>query len=162
MKLDSELIPRKAIDKGVASNKKRIRVVVLVGTVAWLSIVGIGLWRVWGYENAPGVAAAPPKQWPADSRIQPAHDHATLVMLAHPHCPCTRASIGELASIMAHCQGRLGAYVLFLKPDGFSDDWEKSDLWQSAATIPGVTVIPDDDGNEARRFGANIGSNSSL
>jgi len=56
----------------------------------------------------------------------------------------------------------LGAYVLFLKPDGFSDDWEKSDLWQSAATIPGVTVIPDDDGNEARRFGANIGSNSSL
>jgi hypothetical protein len=75
-------------------------------------------------------------------------------MLAHPHCPCTRASIGELASIMAHSQGRLTAYVLFLKPQVFSEDWEKTDLWQSAATIPGVTVIPDDDGREARLFRA--------
>lgn len=154
MKSDSELIQRKATDNGVASNKKRFRVILLVGTVAWLSIVSIGLWRVWGYENAPGVAAAPPQQWPTDSRIQPAHDQATLVVLAHPHCPCTRASIGELASIMAHCQGRLTAYVLFLKPAGFSGDWEKTDLWQSAANIPGVTVIPDDDGSEARRFRA--------
>jgi hypothetical protein len=73
-------------------------------------------------------------------------------MLVHPHCPCTRATIGELAELMAHCQGRLTAYVLFLKPAGFSDDWEKTDLWQSAASIPGVNVIVDDDGAEARRF----------
>jgi hypothetical protein len=154
MKLNSELIQRKAPDNGVAPNKNKIRVVLFVGTVTWLLIVSIGLWRVWGYENASGVAAAPPHQWPADSRIQPARDHATLVMLAHPHCPCTRASIGELASIMAHCQGRLTAYVLFLKPKGFSDDWEQTDLWQSAAIIPGVTVVADDDGSEARRFHA--------
>ena len=111
-------------------------------------------WTLWGYENTPGVAAAPLPQWPAASRIQPAPDHATLVMLAHPHCPCTRASIGELAAIMAHCQGRLTAYVLFLKPEGFSDDWEKTDLWQSASTIPGVKVILDGDGHEARLFHA--------
>jgi hypothetical protein len=75
-------------------------------------------------------------------------------MLAHPHCPCTRASIGELALLMAHSQGRVTAYVLFLKPAGFSDDWEKTDLWHSAASIPGVKVMIDDGGAEARRFHA--------
>jgi hypothetical protein len=55
---------------------------------------------------------------------------------------------------MAHSQGRLSAYVLFIKPQGFSDAWEQTDLWQSAADIPGVTVILDTDGREAHLFDA--------
>jgi len=55
---------------------------------------------------------------------------------------------------MAQSQGRLTAYVLFLKPEGFSDNWEKTDLWQSARDIPGVKPIVDYDGIEARRFHA--------
>ncbi len=109
---------------------------------------------LWGYENSPGVGAQPPARWPTDSRIQRAPNQATLVMLAHPHCPCTRATIGELALLMAHTQGRVTAYVLFLKPAGFDDDWEKTDLWRSAASIPGVHAIIDDGGAEARRFHA--------
>lgn len=55
---------------------------------------------------------------------------------------------------MAQAQGHVTAYVLFLKPTGSSTDWEKTDLWQSAARIPGVNVVPDDHGHEARRFHA--------
>ncbi len=55
---------------------------------------------------------------------------------------------------MTQSQGRVVAYVLFLKPKGFSFDWEKTDLWQSAAEIPGVSVVADDEGAEARRFHA--------
>lgn len=44
------------------------------------------------------------------------------------------------------------AYVLFLKPAGFNDNWEKTDIWQSAAGIPGVKPIIDYDGVEAGRF----------
>jgi hypothetical protein len=120
----------------------------------WLCAVSSGLWILWGYENTAGAGAKPPGSWPTDSHIQRATDRATLVMLAHPHCPCTRASIGELALLMAHSQGRITAYVLFLKPQGFSDEWEKTDLWQSAASIPGVNVIVDDGGAEALRFHA--------
>lgn len=53
---------------------------------------------------------------------------------------------------MAQGQGRVTAYVLLLKPAGASDDWEKTDLGKSAASIPGVNVVVDDDGVEARRF----------
>ena len=125
------------------------RVFLLLGTILWLLVISLGLWTLWDYENSPGRAAAAPHQWPADSKIQPARDRPTLVILAHPHCPCTRATIGELASIMAHTQGRLTAYVLFVKPAGFSDEWEKSDLWQSAALIPvtsGQALLYDGDG----------------
>jgi hypothetical protein len=120
----------------------------------WLLVVGIGLSVLLGYENTPGAAAQPAASWPDDSQIQRAPGRATLVMLIHPHCPCSRASLGELALLMAQSQGRLAAYVLFLKPEGFSNNWEKTDLWQSAASIPGVKPIVDHDGIEARRFHA--------
>ena len=154
MKVNSILIEPTPGEERLVSRPGGARVLLLAGTILWLLVISIGLWMLWGYENTPGKAAEPPKQWPADSKILPARDHATLVMLAHPHCPCTRATIGELASIMAHSQGRLTAYVLFLKPRGFSEEWEKSDLWQSAASIPGVTAVIDDEGAEANRFHA--------
>src|SRR5205807_2294703 len=107
---------------------------------AWVVAIGFGARILIGYESAPGDAGAPLKEWPAESQIQRRDDRATLVMLAHPHCPCTQASIGELAQVMAHVQGKANAYVLFLKPQDSADNWEKTDLRQSAASIPGVTV----------------------
>jgi hypothetical protein len=75
-------------------------------------------------------------------------------MFAHPHCPCTRASIGELAVLMTHCQNQIKACVVFFQPKGSSQDWPHTDLWRSAAAIPGVTVRPDEDGIEAKCFQA--------
>jgi len=120
----------------------------------WLLMIGAGVGLVWNYESTPGVAAATPERWPHDSRIKPAADRATLVMLAHPHCPCTRASIGELSRLMTQAQGRVTAYVLFVKPQGFSDAWVQAELWETAAAIPGVTPVLDDGGEEAGRFHA--------
>ena len=142
--------------------RRLLPVGLIIGIVIWVVLVASGLWFLWGYENAPGEAAKPPQQWPSVSRIQLGRSQPTLVMLAHPRCPCTRASIGELARVMAHGQGRLSAYVLFIRPDGFDDDWEHSDLWQSAAGIPGVNVVSDPDGVEARLFNAATSGQSVL
>lgn len=114
--------------------------------------MGIGLSIVWRYENTPGVGATPPSAWPVDSKIDRAADRATLVLVVHPHCPCSRASLGELSVLMAHSQGRMSTHVLFIRPIGFSEDWEKTDLWKTAAAIPGVQVLSDVGGVEARRF----------
>jgi hypothetical protein len=130
------------------------RPIVLLGTVVWAALVATGMWWLWGYENAPGASAMSPSQWPSNSRIQLARNVPTLVMLAHPHCPCSRASIGELARIMSHGQEKVSAYVLFTTPPGSAEDWEKTDLWQSAAQIPGVSVVKDIGGIEARLFHA--------
>jgi hypothetical protein len=154
MKLAFKLMRAKEFAAQSQSRRRGGRLILCASTLLWLLMVSTGLWILWGYENTPGAGAHSPLLWPTDSRIQPAKDRATLVMLAHPHCPCTRASIGELASLMTHSQGRVTAYVLFLKPSGFVEDWEKTDLWQSAASIPGVNVVADESGAEARRFHA--------
>ncbi len=152
----------KEIDVLASPRPRRKRFVIFTSMTLWLLLVGIGLAVLWDYENTPGVAAKPPVSWPAETRIERAKDKPTLLMLAHPHCPCTRASIGELALLMAHSQGRLTAYVLFLKPAGFSEEWEKTDIWQSASRIPGVKAVIDDDGTEARRFHATTSGHTFL
>jgi hypothetical protein len=135
-------------------NFKKNRLILIAGGALWLFVISTGIGLLWNYESTPGVAAAAPERWPADSRIKRAPQRATLVMLAHPHCPCTRASIGELARLMTQAQGLVTAYVLFVKPPDFSAGWEQTDLLTSAAAIPGVIVVRDDEGIEASRFHA--------
>jgi hypothetical protein len=120
--------------------------------IAWLLMVVLGLFFVAGYQNTAGRSETASTTWPAESRIQRTPGTPTLVMMVHPHCPCSRASIGELAILMAKVQGVVNANVLFVKPRDSPLAWETTDLWTSAAIIPGVKVSVDDDGNEARRF----------
>jgi len=75
-------------------------------------------------------------------------------MLAHPRCPCTRASIAELAVLMTRLGSEARAHVLFVRPRAVEAGWEKTSLWQSAAAIPGVTVHADPGGAEAALFRA--------
>ena len=125
----------------------------LLGGGVWALAVVAGMAILWEYSITPGAAAAP-RFWPEGSRMERDPATPTLVMLAHPRCPCTRASVEELARVMARCPGRVKAYVLMLRPAGLPDDWATTDLWRSAAIIPGVTVMRDDGGNEARLFNA--------
>ena len=105
-------------------------------------------------ENQPGVGAHALAQWPAGSGLAHDTERPTLVMLVHPQCTCSRASLTELAEILARTTARPKTYVLFLKPRGFADGWEKTDTWRAAAALPGATVVRDDEGAQAERFGA--------
>jgi hypothetical protein len=114
------------------------------------------------YESTPGQVGSVPGAWPRTSRIPPPADRAVLIMLAHPRCPCTRASMAELKKIMTHVQGKLAAYVLFLKPTESGPDWDDTSLWRTAEGIPGVKVVSDIDGAEAQRFGAKTSGHTLL
>jgi hypothetical protein len=120
----------------------------------WLGAVGAGLALLARYDNQPGEAAHAASGWPAASRIARDPRRPTLVMLAHPRCTCTRASLAELTEVMTRVAERPRAYVVFIKPGGVEHDWEMTDLWETAARIPDVTVLRDDEGIEAKRFGA--------
>ena len=132
----------------------RSRYIFAISALGWATAVGGGLLLVLKYENTAGTAGHTPPRWPAHFQLTYDTKRPTLVMFAHPQCPCTRASIGELARLMTQCQGQLTAHVFVLRPTGFSQDWAQTDLWRSATAIPGVDVRYDDGGVEARRFGA--------
>ena len=122
--------------------------------IAWLGLIGLGEFFLLNYEKTPGDLKSAPSQWPPQSLIERHPNQMTLLMFVHPHCPCTRASMDELAVLMTRCHGRLFANVLFLKPKDFSKDWTQTDIWRSAAVIPDVKIKIDEEGREAGRFKA--------
>jgi hypothetical protein len=123
-----------------------------VCAVIWLIGVVSGLFVVWNYDNRPGIAANPPQRWPVNSALVSAGDRPTLVFLAHPQCTCTRASLDELAEVLARAPKRPKTYILFLRPLTVDAGWEQTDQWRQARALPGAIVLRDDDGVEARRF----------
>jgi hypothetical protein len=137
----------------VISSRKNIFVTTLLGAT-WMGALAFGARILFNYETTPGVTGVISPTWPSVSVLPRKADKPTLLMLAHPHCPCTRASVGELAEVMAHAAGKVNAYVLFIKPPGAPADWDDTDLRRSAAAIPGVTVLTDENGMEEARFGA--------
>jgi hypothetical protein len=118
--------------------------------VVWFAAIGIGIRKVWSFESTPGLLGLTPNVWPYVSSVVPAAGRPTLVMLVHPQCSCSGASLAELAQVMTKTHERARAWVLF-EQRGDSLD---TTTWAQAHRIPGVSVGIDQNGAEARRFGA--------
>lgn len=131
------------------------RLLWLSAFVLWTTGVAVGLHILWSYENAPGPAADAPSQWPADVRIPRPNGRPILIVALHPQCPCSRATIAELARLTARAATPPEVHTLFVAAPGFDEALIHSDLWDAAAAIPGVQVMRDE-GTEARRFGARV------
>ena len=130
------------------------RVQIVIALALWAVLVGSGMIWLTRYSLGSGRAAAAPAVWPGRSAARRESGRPTLVMIAHPRCACTRASLGELSTLMTRCQDRVAATVVFVRPAGTAAGWDDTDLRRSAMAIPGVTVLTDPGGSEAGRFGA--------
>lgn len=125
----------------------------LLACLLWFVFVGSGYLFLLFYERSPGPDSNPPSTWPIESKLKRVSGEFTLVMFIHPKCPCTSATLSELAVLMTQCQ-QMKAYVLVLRPSGFPANWEKTGFWYRANTIPRVTVLSDLSGGEAETFNA--------
>ena len=119
---------------------------------AWLALAAAGFAAWERYDATPGAAgpaadAAPTGRW-------------ELVLFAHPHCPCTRAALAELAEL-AHDAPGLAVRVVYVRPPGAPDGWERTGTWGDAAALPGITVTADA-GDEASRAGAKTSGHAVL
>lgn len=111
------------------------------------------------YGTQAGAQGEAPSHWPlADDRLSGhRRDLSTLVLFAHPLCPCTRASLWELESITNRFSAQVQTHVLFFTPSdaqGSGTLWQNSDLRSIAARLPGTTVHADIDGELSAYFGA--------
>jgi hypothetical protein len=132
----------------------RGRLVYATVGVLWTTALAFGLSRLWTYETRAGMPARAPATWPTGTNLPRTAGLPSLILLIHPHCPCSRATLGELSALMTACRGHLTVTVVMLRPAGSPDGWERTDLWDTASAIPGVSVTSDPGGLETRRFGA--------
>jgi hypothetical protein len=124
-------------------------------TACWALALGGGSAFLVRYAGTPGPSAAAPERWPVASRVRRQAGEPTLVMILHPHCPCSRASLRELEKILARAPSA-AAHVLFTEPSGAEPGWADTDIVRAASAIPGVEVLVDHRGEETRRCGATI------
>lgn len=123
--------------------------------ILWLSTAIGGVIYLTRYENTPAEKnVSYPAVFPAESHIERHAERSTLIFFAHPKCPCTRASLRELARLMTDVNGKLQAYVVFSKPKDESEEWTATDLRASAEVIPNVRVLIDEDERETKIFNA--------
>jgi hypothetical protein len=134
--------------------KWRFRIVGVLSLGLWGVLLLGGIGWLWAYDALPGAQRPAPRKWPVDSRIGLVGGRYNLVVFVHEGCPCSRATIGELARIMARRGDRIAARVLVTRYPGVSDEGGTAGLFEAAAAIPGVVAEMDDGGVEARRFGA--------
>jgi hypothetical protein len=123
-------------------------------SVCWLLLVAVGMAGLQTYANRPGTRGNVPPHWPTGHGLGPQQARSTLLVFAHPRCPCTHATLDELAWIIARCDEGLDCRIVFVQPAGRSPNWVRDALWAKAAALPGVTLCVDREGRAAQRFGA--------
>ena len=138
------------LDKRIAKSDSTFHLVLLIST----ALLVAGFWSATSYQLTPGEHVMAPAEWPAAAPLEFEYGKLNLIMFAHPKCPCTRASLWELEKIVSRSHEKMTSSVFFLKPDQVSEGWEKTDLWRTARSIPGVKTIVDRDGEAAKVFHA--------
>ncbi|HEY4260324.1 MAG TPA: hypothetical protein VGM98_09190 [Schlesneria sp.] len=122
--------------------------------VGWFAAVAGGLHYFNNYETTPGSTSTSSDRWPTSGAVTFAPGQVNLVVFAHPRCPCTRASLNELKSLLRDCPAPVSAKILFWVPPQASSDWTSSDLWEQARAIANVQLVADEGGRHAHGFGA--------
>ena len=120
---------------------------------AWGVAVVVGMLLMGAYAARPGDAGAPAARWPAGSELRLDGRRPTLLFFLHPRCPCSRASLAELAVILDRCGGRISAHAVLFGPRRGREDWVLPEFAAALAEMPGLAVSADRGGEEARRFG---------
>ncbi len=119
----------------------------------WVAAVVSGLGALQAYKSRPGHSGRTPvvfTDWKSDADSP---GRPRLLMFLHPMCPCSKASLKELAEIVARNPDKATVELVFVNPKDAGPEWAKTSLRAQAAAIPHVHLV-DDDGALAQRLGA--------
>jgi hypothetical protein len=102
---------------------RRRSTIVIAAGAAWVTAVAAGFCLVNGHAATPGRSGIRTRDWPVESPVVADPTRANLVMLIHPRCPCSRASLAGLEKILTVCRSYLVAHVFFLEPKVPTTAW---------------------------------------
>jgi hypothetical protein len=127
-------------------------VIVIAAVALWL--LGILCWFLFLTEHGfrPGVATNFHQDWPQESHLVPGSDTYTVVLFAHPECPCTPASLAETERLRTLVGDSFHLIVVFADDPAFnlsqSRNFHQASAWKDAV------LFRDTDGREIDLFGA--------
>lgn len=134
----------------------RSRAGVVLAVAIWMALVGAGFAGLLRYKGTPGTTAEHtslgPAYFPETSYLQRHINRPTLVMFAHPCCPCSEASIHELHALAAELPHLQPALLVFTLPPGAPPEWRETSVVKRARQSTGIRVIVDRDASLTNQF----------
>jgi hypothetical protein len=131
------------------SQRKRIW---MLAALIWLGVVGGGYAWLLRYSFAAGQTATTPHRLPASLASLPSSTRAQFFLALHPRCPCSRATVRELAKILSRAPGTMDVTVLAYKPADKPDSWLEGELLNDCRRM-NCRICPDPDGKLAASLG---------
>ena len=105
------------------------------------------------YEETPG-AVSSAHTWPVNSPVALHSQKLTVVVVVHPRCPCTRATIHELHDLAERYPDVADFHFALYCPASAADEWTQSPNALLAAQVSKAGMYKDIDGKFCRLLGA--------
>lgn len=122
----------------------------IVGSV-WVLLLACGTGYLAAHGARAGESGATPAGWPG---LVERSSHAwSVVLAAHPRCPCTRATAEELISALAGASETYELIVLAYRPPGDAA-FAETGVIRRLGGLTHARVVDDPDGRLAAGFGA--------
>lgn len=118
----------------------------------WFIAVASSFHFLMKYSAAEGRTGVINKDWPESTQLKFKNPYE-LVVFIHPGCSCSKASLVELSRLVSQ-ESEIASQIVFMKTAKLSSLLEGNDLLAQARRIPRATIIFDEDGKEAKIFGA--------
>lgn len=123
--------------------------------VLWLAVVTTGFGSLMRYKSLPGEVSASPRFWPETTLLRRDSSRSTLLMIAHPKCPCTYATLREIEWIQSKAGRPVDVQIVFALPPGADESWRDTDVVRLASSYKNMSVQFDESGKTVENFDAN-------
>jgi hypothetical protein len=121
--------------------------------VLWAIAVASGMGLVWRHAATPGASGSPPTHWPEHTRLHFRPGQWHVIVVCHPYCPCTRATLEEMARVMTRAPATTRVQVVIARPGSLAVDWSALKLRALAERLPQTAVVIDEEGGEPAVWG---------
>ena len=118
----------------------------------WLGLVAWGSGWLIHYSFAAGEGGRAPATLPPAFVSRTSPPRPLLLLPLHPRCPCSRATLHELARVLTRASNSCDVTVLMYRPGEQPDGWMEGSLLEECQRMH-LQVRPDPDGRVAASMG---------
>ena len=125
----------------------------LIACVLWCGVIAFGYASLLRYSFGVGNASPAPRTIPSSLAGFGTAGRPQLFVALHPRCPCSRATVRELAKILTRAANATETTVFMYKPGKESDSWMDGVLLQECRRM-NCQIRPDPNGQLAASLGS--------
>lgn len=130
-----------------------LKPVFLLVFLGWLGLIAIGYTWLFRYSFVAGEASTAPGSVPHSLASSNSSSRWQVFLALHPRCPCSTATVRELAKILTRATDVSVVTVLMYKPSNEPDSWLEGRLLDECRRM-NCRVRSDPEGSYARVLGA--------